>query len=71
MTNPLDFTKVEALRKHMLLTTRDMSELLGGKPDDILWLDSWETNPQRQPRERPSYAEEVTCCYDRPPMAYA
>jgi DNA-binding XRE family transcriptional regulator len=27
--NPLDFTKVEALRKHMLLTTRDMSELLG------------------------------------------
>jgi hypothetical protein len=29
MTNPLDFTKVEALRKHMLLTTRDMSELLG------------------------------------------
>ena len=28
-TNTLDFTKVEALRKHMLLTTRDMSELLG------------------------------------------
>lgn len=27
--NSLDFTKVEALRKHMLLTTRDMSELLG------------------------------------------
>jgi len=27
--NTLDFTKVEALRKHMLLTTRDMSELLG------------------------------------------
>jgi len=26
---PLDFTKVEALRKHMLLTTGDMSELLG------------------------------------------
>ena len=26
---PLDFTKVEALRKHMLLTTTDMSELLG------------------------------------------
>lgn len=26
---PLDFTKVEALRKHMLLTTRDMAELLG------------------------------------------
>ena len=26
---PLDFTKVEALRKHMLLTTSDMSELLG------------------------------------------
>jgi DNA-binding transcriptional regulator YiaG len=26
---PLDFTKVEALRKHMLLTTQDMSELLG------------------------------------------
>jgi DNA-binding transcriptional regulator YiaG len=26
---PLDFTKVEALRKHMLLTTLDMSELLG------------------------------------------
>jgi DNA-binding transcriptional regulator YiaG len=29
MPNPLDFTKVEALRKHMLLTTTDMSELLG------------------------------------------
>jgi DNA-binding XRE family transcriptional regulator len=27
--NTLDFTKVEALRKHMLLTTKDMSELLG------------------------------------------
>ena len=27
--NPLDFTKVEALRKHMLLTAQDMSELLG------------------------------------------
>ena len=27
--NSLDFTKVEALRKHMLLTTRDMAELLG------------------------------------------
>jgi DNA-binding transcriptional regulator YiaG len=26
---PLDFTRVEALRKHMLLTTSDMSELLG------------------------------------------
>lgn len=25
----LDFTKVEALRKHMLLTTQDMSSLLG------------------------------------------
>jgi|TARA_R100000482_G_scaffold124788_1_gene79054 DNA-binding XRE family transcriptional regulator len=31
MTNmpPLDFTKVEALRKHMLLTTGNMAELLG------------------------------------------
>lgn len=29
MTNALDFTKVEALRKHMLLTAQDMSELLG------------------------------------------
>mgnify|MGYP000244673105 CR=1 FL=1 len=30
MTNvpPLDFTKVEALRKHMLLTTANMAELL-------------------------------------------
>jgi DNA-binding XRE family transcriptional regulator len=26
---PLDFSRVEALRKHMLLTTTDMSELLG------------------------------------------
>jgi DNA-binding transcriptional regulator YiaG len=26
---PIDFTKVEALRKHMLLTTADMAELLG------------------------------------------
>lgn len=26
---PLDFTKVEALRRHMLLTTSDMSDLLG------------------------------------------
>jgi DNA-binding XRE family transcriptional regulator len=26
---PLDFVKVEALRKHMLLTTSDMAELLG------------------------------------------
>lgn len=26
---PLDFTKVEALRKHMLLTTTDMAKLLG------------------------------------------
>jgi DNA-binding transcriptional regulator YiaG len=25
----LEFSKVEALRKHMLLTTQDMSELLG------------------------------------------
>jgi transcriptional regulator with XRE-family HTH domain len=25
----LDFTRVEALRKHMLLTTSDMAELLG------------------------------------------
>lgn len=29
MPNSLDFSKVEALRKHMLLTTSDMSELLG------------------------------------------
>jgi len=31
MTNmpPLDFTKVEALRRHMLLTTSNMAELLG------------------------------------------
>ena len=31
MTNmpPLDFTKVEALRKHMLLTTGNMAELMG------------------------------------------
>jgi predicted ArsR family transcriptional regulator len=26
---PIDFTKVDALRKHMLLTILDMSELLG------------------------------------------
>jgi DNA-binding transcriptional regulator YiaG len=26
---PIDFSKVEALRKHMLLTTSDMAELLG------------------------------------------
>lgn len=26
---PIDFTRVEALRKHMLLTVKDMSELLG------------------------------------------
>lgn len=26
---PLDFVKVEALRKHMLLTTQNMAELLG------------------------------------------
>jgi hypothetical protein len=26
---PLDFTKVEALRKHMLMTTTDMASLLG------------------------------------------
>jgi len=26
---PLDFTKVEALRKHMLLTTSDMASLFG------------------------------------------
>lgn len=31
MTNkpPIDFSRVEALRKHMLLTITDMSELLG------------------------------------------
>ena len=31
MTNkpPIDFTRVEALRRHMLLTISDMSELLG------------------------------------------
>lgn len=29
MLKPIDFTKVEALRRHMLLTTSDMSELLG------------------------------------------
>ena len=28
-TPPLDFKKVEALRKHMLLTTGNMAELLG------------------------------------------
>ena len=28
-TPPLDFKKVEALRKHMLLTTSNMAELLG------------------------------------------
>lgn len=26
---PIDFTKVESLRKHMLLTTSDMARLLG------------------------------------------
>ena len=26
---PLDFTKVEALRRHMLLTTTDMAEVFG------------------------------------------
>jgi DNA-binding transcriptional regulator YiaG len=26
---PLDFTKVESLRRHMLLTTTDLSQLLG------------------------------------------
>ena len=26
---PLDFTKVESLRKHMLLTSTDLSQLLG------------------------------------------
>lgn len=26
---PLDFSKVEALRRHMLLTTTDMAQLLG------------------------------------------
>lgn len=26
---PFDFSRVEALRKHMLLTTQDISELLG------------------------------------------
>jgi hypothetical protein len=29
MTKTLDFAKVEALRKHMLLTTSDMSEVFG------------------------------------------
>ena len=29
MTNTLDFTKVEALRKHMLLTVQDISDLFG------------------------------------------
>lgn len=29
MPKPLDFKKVEALRKHMLLTAGDMAELLG------------------------------------------
>lgn len=29
MTPKIDFAKVEALRKHMLLTTENMSELLG------------------------------------------
>lgn len=28
-TNSLDFAKVEALRKHMLLTVRDFSDLFG------------------------------------------
>jgi DNA-binding XRE family transcriptional regulator len=27
--NEIDFTKVEQLRKHMLLTTKDMSKVLG------------------------------------------
>tara|TARA_Y100000816_G_scaffold292506_1_gene288165 strand:+ start:3604 stop:3882 length:279 start_codon:yes stop_codon:yes gene_type:complete len=29
MTKPLDFTKVEALRRHMLLSIRDISMVLG------------------------------------------
>lgn len=29
MPNSVDFAKVEALRKHMLITTREMSELFG------------------------------------------
>ncbi len=29
MPKTLDFAKVEALRRHMLLTTQDMAELLG------------------------------------------
>lgn len=29
MTKPLDFTKVEALRRHMLLSVRDISMVLG------------------------------------------
>ena len=29
MPNPLDFAKVEALRKHMMLTTNDMASLFG------------------------------------------
>ena len=29
MTKPLDFTKVEALRRHMLLSVRDVAIILG------------------------------------------
>ena len=29
MTKPLDFTKVEALRRHMLLSIRDIAMVLG------------------------------------------
>ena len=29
MTKPLDFTKVEALRRHMLLSVRDIAMVLG------------------------------------------
>lgn len=37
--NTLDFAKVEALRKHMLLTTANMAELLGvSRTAYHLWL---------------------------------
>lgn len=49
-TNSLDFTKVEALRRHMLLTVAQMAELFGvSRMTYYSWLKG---NPIRSANER-------------------
>lgn len=50
---PLDFTKVESLRRHMLLTTGDMAELLGvSRMTYYAWLKGKQMRPKNESKVR-------------------